>query len=136
MTRTDILLSLIIIIVGSVSFLLGRLSVSEKTTKIHQTANLIESQITVATSTTSPTVPTPNQNILNIQSSPQVVPTQPQKPVVNIDGNYVASKSGTKYHLPWCSGAKRITDANKVWFKTKEEAEKAGYQPAANCKGI
>jgi methylphosphotriester-DNA--protein-cysteine methyltransferase len=49
---------------------------------------------------------------------------------------YVASKNGTKYHLPWCSGAQRIKDENKVWFKTKEDAEKAGFMPASNCKGI
>lgn len=51
-------------------------------------------------------------------------------------GKYVASKSGTKYHLPTCSGAKRIKEENKVWFQTKEEAQAAGYEPAANCKGL
>jgi len=51
-------------------------------------------------------------------------------------GGYVASKNSDKYHLPWCSGAQRISEANKVWFSTKEEAEKAGYTPAGNCKGI
>ena len=49
---------------------------------------------------------------------------------------YVASKNSNKYHLPWCSGAKRIAEENKIWFSTKEEAEAAGYTPAANCKGI
>jgi Metal binding domain of Ada len=52
------------------------------------------------------------------------------------EGGYVASKSGEKYHLPWCSGAKRIKEENKIWFKTKAEAEAAGYEPASNCKGI
>ncbi|HYF29320.1 MAG TPA: Ada metal-binding domain-containing protein [Candidatus Paceibacterota bacterium] len=51
-------------------------------------------------------------------------------------GTYVASKSGTKYHLPSCSGAKRIKEENKVWFATKEAAEAAGYAPAANCPGL
>lgn len=49
---------------------------------------------------------------------------------------YVGSKNGTKYHLPWCSGAKSINEENKVWFATKEEAEAKGYTPAGNCKGI
>lgn len=49
---------------------------------------------------------------------------------------YVASKNGEVYHLPHCSGAKRISEANKIIFKTKEEAEAAGLRPAANCKGI
>jgi hypothetical protein len=51
-------------------------------------------------------------------------------------GQYVASKTGTKYYLPWCGTAKRIKDDNKVWFATKAEAEAAGYTPAKNCKGI
>ncbi len=49
---------------------------------------------------------------------------------------YVGSRNGTKYHLPWCAGAKQIKEENKVWFGTKGEAEKAGYAPASNCKGI
>lgn len=49
---------------------------------------------------------------------------------------YVASKNGDKYHLPWCAGAQRIKEENKIWFANKEEAEKAGYKPAGNCEGI
>ncbi|MES2994961.1 MAG: Ada metal-binding domain-containing protein [Patescibacteria group bacterium] len=51
-------------------------------------------------------------------------------------GKYVASKSGSKYHLPTCSGAKRIKEENKVWFDTKEQAAAAGYGPASNCPGL
>ena len=51
-------------------------------------------------------------------------------------GVYVASKKGTKYYLPTCSGAKRINEENKVWFSTVAAAEAAGYTPAANCKGL
>ncbi|MBU1557708.1 hypothetical protein KKC45_01995 [Patescibacteria group bacterium] len=53
-----------------------------------------------------------------------------------IIGKYVASKSGSKYHLPWCSGAQTISEKNKIWFENKEEAESRGYTPAKNCKGI
>jgi len=51
-------------------------------------------------------------------------------------GRYVASKSGAYYHLPWCAGALRIKDANKIWFQTKAEAESRGLKPAANCPGL
>lgn len=51
-------------------------------------------------------------------------------------GQFVASKSGAKYHFPWCSGAQRIAEANKVFFNSVEEARKAGYTPASNCKGL
>lgn len=49
---------------------------------------------------------------------------------------YIGSKNGSIYHLPWCSGAQRISEGNKVYFNSKEDAEKAGYRPAGNCKGI
>ena len=52
------------------------------------------------------------------------------------NGAYVASRKGTKYHLPTCPGAKHISVANKVWFASKEEAAQKGYTPASNCKGI
>lgn len=53
-----------------------------------------------------------------------------------IEGQYVASKTGKSYHLPWCSGAKLIKEGNKIWFASKEEAEARGYAPAGNCPGI
>lgn len=52
------------------------------------------------------------------------------------EGKIVASKSGTKYYLPSCASASRISEANKIWFTSAELAVAAGYTPAANCKGI
>ncbi len=52
------------------------------------------------------------------------------------EGQVVASKSGTKYYLPECVGANRISENNKVWFASPAAAAAAGYAPAANCKGI
>ncbi len=46
----------------------------------------------------------------------------------------VASKSGTKYHYPNCSGASRIIAANRIEFSSATAAEAAGYTLAANCK--
>lgn len=51
-------------------------------------------------------------------------------------GNFVASVSGSKYHLPECPGAQSIKEENKIWFDTPKEAEAAGYRPALNCPGI
>lgn len=55
---------------------------------------------------------------------------------ISADERFVASKSGTKYYLPTCAGAKRISDANKVWFISASSASAAGYSPATNCEGI
>lgn len=51
-------------------------------------------------------------------------------------GRVVAAKGGTKYYLPTCAGADRISEANKVWFVSIAAADAAGYSPATNCKGL
>lgn len=51
-------------------------------------------------------------------------------------GSVVASKNGTKYYLPQCAGAERISEGNKVWFVSAAQALAAGYTPAANCAGL
>lgn len=48
----------------------------------------------------------------------------------------VGSKNSNKVHFPWCSGAQRIKEENKVWFRSLDEARNAGYSPASNCPGI
>lgn len=48
----------------------------------------------------------------------------------------VASKTGSKYHLLDCPGAKTIAEKNKVYFASAKDAENAGYSRAANCKGL
>jgi hypothetical protein len=52
------------------------------------------------------------------------------------EGTFVGSRSGKSYHYPWCPGAQQIKEENKIWFGTKEEAEKAGYKPALNCPDL
>ncbi len=34
---------------------------------------------------------------------------------VAIEGGYVASVKGTKYHLPWCTGAQQMKEENKIY---------------------
>lgn len=48
----------------------------------------------------------------------------------------VVSKNGTKYHLPWCPGAKQMNENNKVYYANTAEAEAAGYSAAGNCPGL
>lgn len=65
------------------------------------------------------------------------IPVQEQgSSEINYQGKVVGSKNSDKYHLPDCPGAKQISEKNKIWFDSIEEAEKAGYKPAANCPGL
>lgn len=113
--REDVLLALLVVAVSLTSFALGRASTTQKQTVFE--ANPTEEVASVRKATESGQEPG--------VAIPGSVPTE---------RGYVASKNGTKYHLPWCPGASQIKEENKLWFATKEEAEKAGYSPAANCK--
>lgn len=104
--QRDIFTVIIIISVSFASFGLGRLSVRGLDTPV-----IIENESFVIESVSGSTE-------------------------VKASGLLVASKNSTKYHFPWCSGAQRISEKNKIWFDSKEEAEKAGYTPASNCKGL
>jgi len=46
-----------------------------------------------------------------------------------VNGIFVASKGGTKYHWSWCSYAEKIKETNKIWFNSEKEAQAAGYSP-------
>lgn len=105
--KNDIITASVIILIALIAFGLGRLSV------------LLEKK-----------TPIRIENMSENASSTLPAGTASSKEL------FVASKSGTKYHFPWCSGAQSIKEENKIWFSSKEEAEKAGYKPATNCKGL
>lgn len=111
-----LLIPAVVVLVGLTAFGLGRLSAIEGqrgTLKIYQSAAQAAPAV-LGASTASP----------------------PKESSAIEEGMYVASKNGSKYYLPSCSGAKRINEENKIWFPTKEAAEASGYGPAANCPGL
>jgi hypothetical protein len=112
--RKDVYMALLIIFTAITSYTVGLLSGKNST----------DTPVTIrnAGAVMSATIPPSQEKTTTIPHTSQ--------------GLYVGSKSGTKYHLPTCSGAQRISEANKVWFASKAEAEKAGYTPALNCPGI
>jgi len=116
--RKDVYVTIIIVLTAVLAYMLGRLSIldtSSTPVTIENKAGVFSLiQTTESTIKSTATISNTSKN----------------------QGMYVASKSSTKYHLPTCSGAQRITEANKIWFTSKAEAEKAGYTPAANCPGI
>lgn len=53
-----------------------------------------------------------------------------------IKGVYVASKTGSRYYFPWCTDALKIAPELRRWFIDEKAAQKAGYTPATNCRGM
>lgn len=116
----DLFIIILILLVACASFGLGRLSVT--TTSQKEDFVAFES-------------PEPAAAYTAIQTAAAKA-TEPLATTSDTKGTIVASKSGTKYHFPWCSGALRIKEENKVWFASEAEARAAGYEPASNCKGL
>lgn len=100
----DLALSLIVILGCSLSYGLGRLA-------------KIEESMPPLTITSSSSI-----KLLAAATMPTIS-----------DNKIVASKKGTKYHFPWCSGAKSIKAENRITFDSEAEAQAAGYTLAANC---
>lgn len=113
--------SLLIVLIGVVSFGLGRWSVSESVSTNSQSASVVMTQSASDVDETGRTTPSTVGEEKGVESGVQ---------------KYVASKNGSKFHLPYCPGAQQMKEENKIWFSTKAEAQAAGYTPAANCPDL
>lgn len=57
----------------------------------------------------------------------------PATVIVPTEKLFVASKNSKKYHKITCSWANRINEENKIYFSSREEAEKLGFEAASCC---
>lgn len=125
-TDDRIFMSATVVLVAMVSFLLGRLSVGEG----------IEGRGLGASLPMAPVTMTYTGSAATATAREVVGPAKGSSVSAEANGEYVASKSGSKYHHPDCVGAKRIKEENRVYFSSEAEARAAGYTPAANCSQL
>lgn len=104
----DIMTVLIVIFVGLASFGLGRLSVNDNK------GGALE---------------------VDLSDSPKPALKSDLEPIMgtNSTKQYFASSKGKKYYTVNCSAGGTIKEENKVWFTSKEDAEKAGYTLSTSC---
>lgn len=111
---------LLVVLVGVGSFGLGRASVAKELENPSIFQSVEQSN--------------PETKEMDVQKINEILPgTSFSETAVE---ELVASKSGTKYHLTTCGGAKQIKPENKIFFSSRAAAEAAGYKPAANCPGL
>ena len=125
----DLLIALLVLSASTASFGLGVLSGRDMNSKGREDSFHIET-----TSTTTGALLGASALIATQQTLPATSVRQPNAPATS--GAYVASKTGTKYYLPTCSGAKRIKDSNRVWFSSKADAQASGRTAASHCPGL
>lgn len=109
----DLAAGVLLILAMIVSFLLGRLSKDAKN------AIIIEPS-----------------GVKNIQIEPvaYTIDNVKEQAIKSGIDSIVASKRGSKYYFIWCSGAKTLSEANKIYFDSETSAQNAGYSLATNCK--
>jgi len=112
---TTIICLFVIVLVGLSSFGLGRLSVTSM--KDNYVSELENKNIGLVKGEMGETTEVKNEYSENTKQR-----------------MYVASKNGKLYYSLNCSGAKRISEKNKVWFADEIEAEKSGYELSSSCK--
>jgi hypothetical protein len=148
-TMDELFIVLLLILVSTGSFGLGRLSkIDEARTPVEiyspdepqgltraggpAAASASAPPAAVATSAAASSIKPPVQQ--NAPLEARIAPSG--LPAGQAGGAVVGSKNGTKYHYPWCAGAQTIKEENKIFFASIEEARAKGYTPAANCKGL
>jgi endonuclease YncB( thermonuclease family) len=55
-------------------------------------------------------------------------------PVTN--GAIIGNRNSRVHHRPDCPDYNKVSERNRVYFKTVEEAERAGYRVAGNCPRV
>ena len=115
--QADIAITVGFILVALIAFGAGRLSVSQPD----------DGSIVVEENKITPISLTANVSQPLIQAMGEPVGVAGQNE--SVKGVFIASRSGTKYHWPWCSYAQKIKSENQVWFNTEKEAQTAGYSP-------
>ncbi len=123
-TGKDLYIAAIIILVAFGSFGLGRFSKEDTSSVVIEQGVLpLQNQaLAAASSDRTVAVPTPTSTI---SATPKAT-----------TGAYVASSHGKRYYPTSCSAANNLSEANKIYFNTKEEAEAAGYTKSASCPDV
>jgi hypothetical protein len=129
----DLFVILTIILIGFAGFGLGKLSALEKNRGV---INITPAKIITTGNGDIDLTPVLNTSDIKLEIGVQNMSAAAMISSETAKGMLVASKSGKKYHFPWCAGASQIADKNKIWFDSYEEAQKAGYTPAVNCKDL
>ena len=112
---------ILILVVASIFFSLGRLSALEEK---HTPIKIEYPNKTQASS------------VINVISAGSGEAQLPMVETTSNSGQVIGSKSGKKYYFPWCGTVKRIKPENQVHFVSIELARAAGFTPGGNCKGL
>ena len=115
--NNELFFVLVFVLVGLVGFGIGRLSVVGQGSSVN--ALRVES------------TPMPIENVVEAIQGRGEEAIGSETPT-----NIVGNKNTQVFHLSSCTGAKRMSETNKIYFASVKEALDAGFRPAGNCPGL
>ena len=139
--HNEIFLITVIMLVGLISFGLGRLSAENKTVGLNikstllntadlnkiVTDNSVKDKAVVKTINTKEFSPSP----------PTIEGTDPDVAAMVLPTQKIVGNKGSKiYHFENCAGALKMKEENKIYFASILEAKNSGFRPAGNCPGL
>lgn len=122
--NSTIIVSLIIILVSSASFVLGRMSIHQQQEKGDNTYKRETTGLLMGSAATAYTSMPYTQK----ESTTEDIHSNTQ------EGQYIASKNGKLYYTVGCKAGNRLSEKTKIYFHSADEAIRAGYSPAPSCK--
>lgn len=112
--QSDIVLGLAVIFISVISFQTGKI----------YALNQIKTPIEIKE----------GNNYAGSQNQTADIAGKTAKTINTTNTQVVSSKNSNKYHFPWCPGAGKISDQNKITFPTESAAIASGLTLAGNCK--
>jgi hypothetical protein len=97
-----------------------------------QTVTPMKAPVVSSETTTAPAAETPTTAPMKSGKEKQLANAAPVGKVD--DGMIHGNKKSHTYHLPTCPSYGRLSAKNTTSFVTEDEAIKAGYRKAKNCK--
>lgn len=78
-----------------------------------------------------PPAKTPSANITPVKAVTNTLSPNGNQPA---NGQIIGNKNSKIYHVPGCSTYNSVSEKNRQYFSTADDAEKAGYRKAKNCQ--
>lgn len=119
--QTEIYLMMFLILVGIISFNLGRIWTVSRYGQLPKVEQANISEIFKNSDKKQETSGKLEENTNKLEANQL------------ISFEVVGSKNSSKYHYKWCSGAKLIKPENLISFNSEQEAQAKGYTLAKNC---
>ncbi len=133
--RDQVFLIAAIMLIGLISFGLGRLSAKYQTVELNIKSTLVNTaelnKIITDDSVKNKTAVKKEATLAPAEGSDPVLAATPP-PAQKIVGN----KQSKIYHYDDCPGALKMRAENKIYFVSVLEAKNAGFRPAGNCPGL